>query len=94
MADGIVGAWQRLISGDVDWPLHALRHLPSGQTTGWYFWTGELLSDDSFFRPWHTRHLVDLIPGLEPHLALEPGTRLIYAPDHLDVWHDSSLLVE
>ena len=94
MAGEIVGASQQIISGDVDWPLHGLRHRPVGQTNGWYFWTGELLSDASFFRPWHTQHLVDLIPGIEPHLALEPATRVIYAPDYLDVWHDSSLLDE
>jgi hypothetical protein len=35
-------------------PINGLRHLPEGDTTGWYIWAGEQLSQDSdFFVPLH-----------------------------------------
>jgi hypothetical protein len=88
-----LGASRSLIDSDSwEWPLHGLRHPPQGDTTGWFLWTGDLLQDDDFFLPWHATHAVDRCPDLAPLLDLPAGSRFIYAPDHLDVWEDASLL--
>lgn len=90
--DPIVGVSSSLIDDDWGWPIHGLRHPPEGQTNGWYIWTGELSTDEDFFKPWHQSHLIQKIPELARFLSLPPGTRFLIAPDHEDVWEDPSLL--
>jgi hypothetical protein len=44
-------------------PLNGLTHPIEGDTTGWYIWAGEYLSDDSrFFKPLHVEHLNEWCP--------------------------------
>ncbi|MBS2021992.1 MAG: hypothetical protein JST92_06250 [Deltaproteobacteria bacterium] len=74
-------------------PLNGVRHAPAGDTTGWYIWAGEHLSDDpDFFVPLHVEHLEDWCPQVLRFLGLPPGTRFLVAGAHEDVWSDSSLL--
>jgi hypothetical protein len=74
-------------------PLNGLRHLPEGDTTGWYIWAGETLSDDpGFFQPVHVSHLGEWCPAAIPYLGLPPGWRFLLAPGHEDVWYDDTLL--
>lgn len=74
-------------------PLNGLRHQAEGDTTGWYIWAGETLSDDpNFFQPVHVSHLGEWCPTAIPYLGLPPGWRFLIAPDHEDVWFDESLL--
>ena len=62
-------------------PLNGLRHQPEGDTTGWYIWAGENLSDDpDFFVPLHVSHLAEWCPEVEKYLALPPGWRFLIAP--------------
>jgi len=75
-------------------PVNGLRHEPAGDTSGWYIWAGEELSDDpGFFVPLHVEHLTRWRPEVVPYLALPPGWRFLLAPGHEDVWHDGSLLL-
>ena len=76
------------------WPIHGLRHLPVGDTSGWYLWSGDLSTDADFFEPVHASHLMTIAPIVLPYLGLAPGWRFLVAPDHEDVWEDRSLLVE
>jgi len=74
-------------------PINGLRHHPEGDTTGWYIWAGEYLSEDpGFFEPLHVEHLEEWCPEVVPYLALPPGWRILIAPGHEDVWEDPSLL--
>lgn len=74
-------------------PINGLRHPPEEGTTGWYLWAGEELpGDPDFFVPLHVEHLPDWCPQALPYLALPPGWRFLLAPNHEDVWEDSSLL--
>jgi hypothetical protein len=74
-------------------PRNGLRHPPEGDTTGWYIWAGDTLSDDAdFFEPLHVRHLVERCPELLKFLGLPPGWRFLVASAHEDVWEDESLL--
>jgi hypothetical protein len=74
-------------------PLNGLRHPAEGDTTGWYIWGGEELSDDpDFFVPLHVKHVVEWCPDVLPYLALPPGWRFLIADGQEDVWQDSSLL--
>ena len=74
-------------------PLNGLRHRPEGDTTGWYIWAGETLSDDpGFFQPVHVSHLGEWCPAAIPYLGLPPGWRFLLAPGHEDVWYDATLL--
>ena len=74
-------------------PVNGLRHLPEGDTSGWYIWAGEHLSDDpNFFVPVHIQHLDQWCPDVLPYLALPPGWRFLLGPNYEDVWHDPSLL--
>jgi hypothetical protein len=74
-------------------PINGLRHSPAGETSGWYIWAGEELgTNDKFFQPIHVRHLVELLPQVQPYLALPAGWRFLLAEGHEDVWFDSSLL--
>lgn len=74
-------------------PLNALLHLPSGDTSGWYIWAGEELNHDpQFFQPVHMAHLRESCPELLPYLGRAPGWRVLIAPNHEDVWFDSSIV--
>ena len=74
-------------------PINGLRHPPEGDTTGWYIWAGEDLSQDpDFFRPLHVRHLDEWCPAVKKYLGLAPGWRFLIANDYEDVWFDESLL--
>ena len=74
-------------------PINGLRHPQEGDTTGWYIWAGEELSNDSdFFKPLHVEHLADWCPEIRKYLGLPPGWRFLIAGDHEDVWYDESLL--
>ncbi len=74
-------------------PLNALRHAPEGDTSGWYIWAGEELSDaPDFFVPLHISHLADWCPQILPYLGLPPGWRVLLAPGYEDVWFDGDLL--
>ena len=75
-----------------DLPIHGLRHPPEADTSGWFIWAGEELSDHpDFFEPTHVGHLAELIPEVMPYLALPPGWRFLIAPGHEEVWEDPSL---
>jgi hypothetical protein len=74
-------------------PLNGLRHPPEGDTTGWYVWAGEELSDDvDFFEPLHARHLSEWCPEIQKFIGLPPGWRFLKASNYEDVWYDESLL--
>jgi len=74
-------------------PINGLRHLPEGDTTGWYLWAGEELSTDpDFFVPLHVAHVAEWCPTVLRYLALPPGWRFLVAGDYDDVWEDPSLL--
>jgi hypothetical protein len=86
-----VGIARNVLDGLV--PVNGLRHKPEGDTSGWYIWAGEQLSDDpDFFLPLHVEHLAGWCPAAIPYLALPPGWRFLVAPGHEDAWHDQSLL--
>jgi hypothetical protein len=75
-------------------PINGLRHLPKGNTSGWYIWCGEeLSSDDDFFSPLHAKHLIERCPEIVKFLGLPPGYRFLAANDYVDIWYDDSLLV-
>ena len=74
-------------------PVHGLRHRPVGDTSGWYVWAGEELSDAAdFFVPLHIEHLDEWCPQIRKYLGLAPGWRLLITDDYEDVWFDSKLL--
>ncbi|HEY6257092.1 MAG TPA: hypothetical protein VIY51_15010 [Xanthobacteraceae bacterium] len=74
-------------------PLNGLRHPPQGDTTGWYIWSGEELSEDpGFFVPLHAFHLNDRFSEIIKYLGLGPGWRFLVAPGQEEVWFDPSLL--
>ncbi|MBU1221213.1 hypothetical protein KKF34_00625 [Myxococcota bacterium] len=74
-------------------PINGLRHPPEGDTTGWYIWAGEELSDDpEFFLPLHVAHLAEWCPEALRFLGLPPGWRFLFAGKYVDVWEDLSLL--
>jgi hypothetical protein len=74
-------------------PLNALRHPIEGDTTGWYIWAGEQMSEEvNFFQPLHVEHLSNYVPELLPYLGLAPGWRVLLANSHEDVWYDENLL--
>ncbi len=74
-------------------PINGLRHPPEGDTTGWYIWAGEELSDDpGFFAPLHVSHLEEWCPAVLKYLGLPPGYRFLIAGEYEDVWEDRSLL--
>lgn len=73
-------------------PLNGLRHRRD-TTSGWFIWAGGELSEaNDFFAPTHLHHLADRCPEVLPMLGLGEGWRFLIAPDHVDVWFDSSLL--
>jgi hypothetical protein len=74
-------------------PINGLRHSPEGDTTGWYIYAGEELSDDpDFFKPLHVEHLDKWCPQAKKFLGLPPGWRFLIIGDHEDVWYDDALL--
>jgi hypothetical protein len=74
-------------------PLNGLRHPIVGDTSGWYFWSGEVFPEgDDAFVPLHIEHLSEWCPIAIPYLALAPGWRFLVAPGYEDVWFDESLL--
>lgn len=75
------------------WPLNGLRHTPERGTTGWYFWAGEIFSQDpEFFQPLHIAHLTERCPAVVSYLGLPPGWRFLLAEHYEDVWFDLNLL--
>jgi hypothetical protein len=85
-----LGVSRSAMSGE--WPIHGLRHPPEGDTNGWYVWAGEFSDDPAFFLPLHMEHVPDEVPAIARYMALPPGFRFLIAPDHEDVWEDTSLL--
>lgn len=76
-------------------PVNGIRHLPVGDTSGWYVWAGDDLSKDpNYFRPLHIEHIDEWRSGLMKFLGLAPGWRFQVAPGHEDVWFDPSVLIE
>ena len=86
-----IGVSKNIRSGEL--PLNGLRYSPTGDTTGWYLWAGEHLSDaPDFFMPLHASHIDEWCPALSNYLGLAPGWRFLVAGDHVDVWFDETLL--
>lgn len=74
-------------------PINGLRHRPTGDTSGWYVWAGEKLSEaPDFFAPLHIEHLDEWCPQIKKYLGLAPGWRFLIADDYEDVWFDPKLL--
>jgi len=74
-------------------PINGLRIPLEGDTSGWYIWAGDYMSDDpDFFLPLHIKHLPNWSAIVIPYLGLPPGYRFLIAPDYEDVWEDISLL--
>lgn len=74
-------------------PIHAIRHPPEGDTTGWYVFAGEEMSKDpDFFVPLHVAHLREWCPIVIPYLQLPPGWAVVVAPDYEDVYFNERLL--
>lgn len=86
------GVGQALARRELSWPVHGMRHLPQGDTSGWYLWTGDLTDAPDFFVPLHPSHLAEFVPGLMDELSAPPGSRFLLAPDYRDAWHDPALL--
>jgi len=90
-ADMNVGISRNVREGVV--PVNALRHPRERNTSGWYIWAGETLSDaDDFFVPLHASHVGDWCAEIVPYLALPPGFRVLLVPGYEDVWTDPSLV--
>jgi len=86
-----VGISKTVLSGLM--PIHGLRHLIEGDTTGWYIWSGEFRDDPDFFAPMHVSHLKNICPCVLKYLGFPPGYRfLIDDKGYEDVWEDLSLL--
>lgn len=74
-------------------PINGLRHQPEGDTTGWYIYAGEEMSDSAdFFKPLHVEHIDDWCPQIKKYLGLPPGWRFLIAGEYEDVWFDGELL--
>jgi len=74
-------------------PINGLRINPEGDTTGWYIWAGEELSQNpDFFVPLHVEHIEEWIPGIKKYLGLAPGWRFLIAGEYVDVWFDPEIL--
>ncbi len=87
-----LGASQSLVSGEWTWPVHGMRHPPEGDTSGWYWWSGEWSDAADFFLPLHAAHLMERCPQVAEYLEAPPGTRVLLAQGHADVWTDEALL--
>ena len=78
-------------------PINAIRHLPVGDTAGWYIWGGDIEASeqrDDFFVPLHVAHLAKWAPEIVPYLALPPGYGVIVKVGYEDVWFDSTYAIE
>ena len=74
-------------------PINGVRHVPVGDTSGWYIWAGETLSvAEDFFQPLHIGHLHEDCPQVIKYLGLAPGWRFLIAGDYEDVWFDADVL--
>ncbi len=74
-------------------PINGLRIPLEGDTSGWYIWAGDYMSDDpDFFLPLHIKHLPNWSSIIIPYLGLPPGYRFLITPSYEDVWEDISLL--
>jgi len=74
-------------------PINGFRHPPEGDTTGWYIYAGEELSDDpDFFKPLHVERLDEWCPQIRKYLGLPPGWRFLIAGEYEDIWFDEALL--
>lgn len=74
-------------------PLNALRIRPEGDTSGWFIWAGNELSDaPDFFVPLHASHLDAWAPLVLPYLGLPPGWRFLVTEHYEDVWRDDQLI--
>ncbi|MFI9384810.1 hypothetical protein [Kutzneria sp. NPDC052558] len=88
---GKLGVSRATLTGG--WPLNGVRVREEGGASGWYIWSGQVLSEDpSFFIPLHVGHLIDARPEVEEYLGLPSGWRFLIAPDHEDVWFDENAL--
>lgn len=86
-----IGISKNLKSGKL--PVNGLRHLPTGDTSGWFIWAGgEPSTADDFFVPLHAAHIGEYSPKVKKYLGLAPGWRFLIAPEYEDVWFDASLL--
>ena len=75
-------------------PINGLRHPVVGDTTGWYIWGGDRLSDSAeFFQPTCVDHLIEKLPAVADFLALPPGYRFLSANGYIDIWFDESPLL-
>lgn len=73
-------------------PINGLRHSPEGDTTGWYIWAGEELSEDpAFFKALHVEHLSEWCPDILKYLGLPYGWRFLLAEGYEDIWYDDTL---
>lgn len=72
----MVGVSRSLLDPDWPWPVHGLRHPAVADHSGWYCWTGDLLSDVDFFFALHQRHLIGRIQELAELFELAPGSGL------------------
>jgi hypothetical protein len=68
-------------------PLHGVRHMPEGDTSGWYIWAGDYSTAEDFFQPVHISHLQEWQPVVTRYLGLAPGWRFLLVPeeDYIDV---------
>lgn len=74
-------------------PINGLRISPEGDTTGWYIWAGEELSqEDDFFVPLHVEHIENWNPHVLKYLGLAVGWRFLISKDFEDVWFDPMIL--
>ena len=74
-------------------PLNGLRHQAQCDTSGWYIWRGEKMSQkEDYFQPLHMEHMVEECPEALKFLALPPGWRFLVSENHIDVWYDANLL--
>jgi hypothetical protein len=74
-------------------PLNGLRLPPVDDTSGWYIWAGEEMSEaPDFFVPLHASHLEEWCPQVIRFLGLPPGWRFLTDGEYEDVWEDPFLL--
>jgi hypothetical protein len=74
-------------------PINGLRHPNSGNTTGWYIWSGQNFQElADFFQPVHVSHLDQECPHVKKYLGLPPGWRFLLGNSYEDIWFDKSLL--
>ncbi len=74
-------------------PINGLRIYPEGDTSGWYIWAGEELSQNpNFFVPLHIKHINEWVPNISRFLGLAPGWRFILTGNYEDVRFDSKIL--